>query len=155
MKRFSITWKMWLSIGVFVVGFVLFTSLVQIQGISREASLKRTSDALFPAAQASQDADASFGNAVRTFGDAVITQEASGLQRAVVEGKRAVDDLRAIAAIGTLPPGHSEVARRLASHLASFIREAQTTYGVAVGTQGAYQKTSRNKWLIWRSRLRA
>jgi signal transduction histidine kinase len=134
MKRFSITWKMWLSIGVFVVGFVLFTSLVQIQGISREASLKRTSDALFPAAQASQDADASFGNAVRTFGDAVITQEASGLQRAVVEGKRAVDDLRAIAAIGTLPPGHSEVARRLASHLASFIREAQTTYGVAVGT---------------------
>ena len=47
MNHFNITAKIWLSIGVFVLGFVLATALGQIQGHSTENTLRSTSEALF------------------------------------------------------------------------------------------------------------
>ena len=48
MNRLTITAKIWLSIGIFVVGFVLSTALGQIQGRSTESALRLSSEALFP-----------------------------------------------------------------------------------------------------------
>ena len=55
MRRLNITTKIWLSVGVFALGFVLSTTLGQIQGVLTERELGTTSSALFPAAQKSQD----------------------------------------------------------------------------------------------------
>lgn len=56
MSRLNITAKIWLSVGVFILGYVLSTALSQIQGHETRAELQVTSDSLFPAAQRGQEA---------------------------------------------------------------------------------------------------
>ena len=115
MRRLNITAKIWLSVGVFILGYVLSTALSQIQGREACASLRATSEALFPAAQRSQEAEAAFQRMVKGFGDAVVMQDASGLDRAAEDGRQAVAALKAVAAIpafrrtfrGGRPPGLS------------------------------------------------
>ena len=82
MHRLNITAKIWLSIGVFILGYVISTTLSQMQSREARASLRVTSEALFPAAQRSQEAEAALQRMVKGFGDAVIMQDASGLDRA-------------------------------------------------------------------------
>jgi hypothetical protein len=93
----NITAKIWLSIGVFVLGFVLSTVLGQVQGLSTEATMRTTSDALFPAAQRSQEAEASFQRMAKGFSDAVLIQDALALRNAADEGTHAIEELRAVA----------------------------------------------------------
>ena len=69
MKRLNITAKIWLSIGIFVLGYVLATMLGQVQRLRTEATMRATSDALFPAAQQSQAAETAFQGAVKGFND--------------------------------------------------------------------------------------
>ena len=133
MKHLSITAKIWLSIGIFVLGFILSTTLVQLQGISRERVLRTTSTALFPAAQESQDAQASFLLSVRGFEDAVVMQDASGLEQAWQEGQRAVKDLRTVSSILGLSRQRAGEARGLANTIEIFLLNAQSTYGEIVG----------------------
>ena len=78
MHRFNITIKIWLSIGAFALGYVFAVALGQIQGVAMEATLRTTSEGLFPAAQKSQEADSAFQRMAKGFGDAVMTQDASG-----------------------------------------------------------------------------
>src|SRR5580658_1863727 len=115
MRRMNITAKIWLSVGVFALGFVLSTSLGQIQGLLTERELGATSAALFPAAQKSQDAQAALERMLKDFGDAVITQDAGGLAHAAEDGGQTVQDLKAVGAIQGLAPERSADAQRLAN----------------------------------------
>src|SRR5579863_2489088 len=115
MRRMNITTKIWLSVGVFALGFVLSTTLGQIQGLLTERELDTTSSALFPAAQKSQDAQAAFERMLKGFGDAVITQDAAGLGKAADDGAVAVQDLKAVSGIPGLPPERTAEAGRLSS----------------------------------------
>ncbi len=83
LSKLNITGKIWLSIGVFVLGYVVSTALVQIQGFSTEKTLRHTAEALFPSAQRSQEAEASFQRVVKGFSDAVLVQDAAALDRAL------------------------------------------------------------------------
>jgi two-component system sensor histidine kinase/response regulator len=132
MKHLTIATKIWLSIGIFVIGFVLSTVLVQVQGVSREKVLRTTSGALFPAAQKSQDAQASFLLSVRAFEDAAVMQDPSGLERAAQGGRHAVADLTAIASITGLSMERSSEAGKLAADVSTFLADAQHTYGAVV-----------------------
>ena len=77
MNRGSITAKIWLSIGIFVLGFLVSTAQVQRQGIERENSLEAMADAYFPAAQSAQSAEGAFINALQDFGDAIVIEDQS------------------------------------------------------------------------------
>jgi len=132
MKHLSISGKIWLSIGIFVLGFILSTILVQVQGVRRERVLRTTSEALFPAAQESQDAQASFLLSVRAFQDAVVMQDASGLERAAQEGQRAAKDLNDIAYIPGLSSERAAEAAKLANAIESFLSDAESTYQTIV-----------------------
>ena len=123
--RLSISAKIWLSIGIFVVGFISSTLLIQIQGLAREAELRLTSQSLFPAAQKAQDAETAFQTSLRAFRDAVVMQESSTLERAAQEGSRAVDDLHAVASIKDLPSKRNQSATALSFRLRRFLRSAQ------------------------------
>jgi len=57
MHRLNIIAKILLSVGVFIFGHLLATALSQIQGREARASLRATSEALFPAARRSQEAE--------------------------------------------------------------------------------------------------
>jgi methyl-accepting chemotaxis protein len=129
MNRLNITAKIWLSIGVFVAGFVLATALGQIQGRSTENTLRATSDALFPAAQKSQEAEGAFQRVVKGLGDAVVVQDASGLDRAAEDGRAVLQSLQAIAAIPDLSKVRSEEAGNLAGTAEKYLTGAMATYG--------------------------
>ena len=128
MRRLNITAKIWLSVGVFILGYVLSTGLGQFQSRAARASLQATSQALFPAAQRSQEAESAFQRMVKGFGDAVVTQDAGGIDRAGDDGRQAITALQSIAAIQGLAPGRAESAGRLAADLDALISAARTTY---------------------------
>ena len=132
MQRLTITTKIWLSIGIFVLGFILSTILVQVQGVRREQVLRATSTELFPEAQDSQDAEASFLLSIHAFHDAVVMQDASGLGRAAQEGRHAAQDLQAIASIPGLARERTAKVRELNNTIESFLLDAQSTYQTVV-----------------------
>jgi methyl-accepting chemotaxis protein len=128
----NITAKIWLSVGVFALGFVLSISLGQLQGLLTERELGVTASALFPAAQKSQDAQASFERMLKGFGDAVITQDAAGLDHAAEDGGQAVEQLKAVAAIPGLSPERADEAVRLANNVQQLLTDARNTYGAVL-----------------------
>jgi methyl-accepting chemotaxis protein len=128
----NITAKIWLSVGVFALGFVLSISLGQLQGLLTERELGVTASALFPAAQKSQDAQASFERMLKGFGDAVITQDAAGLDHAAEDGGQAVEQLKAVAAIPGLSPEREDEAVRLANNVQQLLTDARNTYGAVL-----------------------
>ncbi len=132
MNRFNITTKIWLSVGVFILGYVFSTGLSQFQGREARTLLRATSAALFPAAQGSQEAESAFQRMVKGFGDAVITQDASGLERAAVDGQQTVASLKAIATIAGLNPERSDKAAQLATSVDQILADARRTYGAVV-----------------------
>jgi len=138
MHRLNITAKIWLSVGVYILGYVLSIALSQIQGRQARTSLRTTSEALFPAAQRSQEAESAFQRMVKGFGDAVIMQDASGLERAAEDGKQAVLGLRAVAAIAGLSSERSAEATRVAASVDQILTDARRTYGAVLsGTMSA------------------
>jgi methyl-accepting chemotaxis protein len=128
-KRINITAKIWLSIGFFVLGSILITILGQIQGLETEKKLGMASEALFPAAQQSQEADAAFQRMVKGFGDAVVTQDATGLQRAADDGRRMVETLKAIMAIRGLSAERLAAVSRLEADCDTLLKDAHAFYG--------------------------
>ncbi len=129
MHRLNITAKIWLSVGVFILGYVFSTLLSQIQGRSARSSLRITSEALFPAAQRSQQAEAAFQRMMKGFSDAVIMQDGSGLDRAAQYGHQAVAALKSVAAIQGLAGKRAQEAGELSNSLDRLLVDAQRTYG--------------------------
>jgi hypothetical protein len=110
-KNLNISTRIWLSIGIFILGFVMTTALHQIQGRDTENNLQTASESLFPAAQKTQEAEAAFNRAVKEFGDAVISQDSSGVDRAAESGRSAV--LRYFPPTGPSRPGNSPPRSKL------------------------------------------
>ncbi len=138
MHRLNITAKIWLSIGVFILGYVISTTLSQMQSREARESLRVTSEALFPAAQRSQEAEAALQRMVKGFGDAVIMQDASGLDRAAEDGRQAAAALRAVAATQGLDGQRAVETGKLAGSLDQLLADARQTYGeVLAGTLSA------------------
>jgi hypothetical protein len=132
MHRLNITAKIWLSVGVFILGYVVSTTLSQLQGSEARTSLRATSEALFPAAQRSQEAEAAFQRMVKGFGDAVVTQDGGGLDRAADDGRQTIAALRAVASIPGLSPQRSADASKLARAIDLILTDARTTYGAVI-----------------------
>lgn len=145
MKKFSITAKIWLSIGVFVAGFVLSTVLGQVQNLTTEHTLRSASDALFPAAQQSQDAESAFQRAITGFSDAVVMQDASGLDRAAQDGQAADTSLESVAGIGGLSENRRAEAGELADSVKRFIADARSTYGGMLGNAANMNSDAQDK----------
>ena len=132
MSRVSMTAKIWLSISIFILGFIVSTVIGQLQGLSREIMLTEISDSLFPAAQQSQQAQATFQRALKDFNDAVLIQDPTILGKAEEEGTTAALDLRATSLVKGLATGRARMARRLQLMIEQFVRDAHSTYGAFV-----------------------
>ena len=99
MSHVSIAARIWLSIGIFILAFILSTGLQQVQGFKMEQTLRTTSEVLFPAAEKSGDAGDAFQRAIKDFSDAVLTLDSLGLQRAHDEVLSAVVSLVEVASM--------------------------------------------------------
>src|SRR3984893_18603793 len=129
MSRLNIAARIWLSIGIFILGFLISMGLQQVQGIETERTLRTTSEVLFPSAQMSQCAEAAFQQAIKNFSDAVLIQDSEGLRRAGEDGFNAVVNLRAVAAIRGISPERSAQVSKLAGAMEQFVVDAFSTYG--------------------------
>src|SRR5260370_13269353 len=129
--RFRITAKIWLSVGIFILGFVISTVLGQVHGLSTENDLRSTSNALLPAVQGTQEADADFQKMVKSFSIAVMTQDTSLLEQAAQQGRNSVELLRSVAATPALSPAETERAKKLAASVEAYLNDARTLYGAA------------------------
>ncbi len=132
MIHLKIAAKVWLSIGIFLLGFVFLIALEQVQGRNTENRLRTAAEALFPAALLSQRAEAAFGNAVKGYRDAVVVQEATGLDSAARDGKQAVERLRSLAAIRGLAGKRRTEAAQLAARVERFLADAESAYAPLV-----------------------
>jgi methyl-accepting chemotaxis protein/methyl-accepting chemotaxis protein-1 (serine sensor receptor) len=135
MRNLSITAKIWLSVGIFILGYVISMSLSQMQSRETRAFLTTSSDALFPAAQQSQQAEAAFHEEVTEFSNAAVMQDASRIERAAGDGQEAIAALKSIAAIPGISAERSRDAEGLASTLEQLLGDSQTVYKAA--TAGA------------------
>jgi two-component system sensor histidine kinase/response regulator len=132
MARLSITAKIWLSIGIFIVGFMLSTALEQVEGIKSENGLRVTAEVLFPAARDSHEADAAFKNMVKEFKDAVVIEDPSALGRGANDGQHVIEYLRALATIKNLSRDRATEAKELVPIVEQFLQEGQETYTAAL-----------------------
>jgi hypothetical protein len=144
-NRLNIKTKIWLSIGVFVTGYVLSTILGQVQGLNTESSLRITAEALFPAAQRSQQAESAFQGMMQGFSDAFLMQDAPALERAALDGRQAIESLRAVAAIRTLPAERSGAAGNLASSVEQFLTDAKSTYSALLANPANMNQATQAK----------
>lgn len=128
----NITAKIWLSVGIFVLGYICSTTLGQVQGMKTEKEVRSAAEALFPAAQRSQEAESAFQLASKSFSDAVVLQDTAGLDRASEEGKQVVASLKALAAIDDLPQEAAEGAKVLLTSTERLLTDARQTYGAVL-----------------------
>jgi len=132
LNRLNITAKIWLSIAVFVLGFVVATVLGQLQGRSTESALRTASESLFPAAQQSQNGANGFEKMVKGFSDAVMTQDASGVEQSAAEGRQVVESLRGLSSLSGSTADRRDEAGKLAVSVDQFVSEAQSVYGAVL-----------------------
>jgi two-component system sensor histidine kinase/response regulator len=144
-NRLNIAARIWLSIGIFILGFLISMGLQQVQGIETEKTLRITSEVLFPSAQMSQSAEAAFYRAIKNFSDAVLVQDSGGLRHAEEEGFNAVENLRAMAAIRGLAPERSRHVMKLAGSIGQFLVDARGTYGIVLSSPATLSQETQER----------
>ena len=82
---------------------------------------------------------------VKGFGDAVMVQDASGLDRASEEGNTVVTSMKTIAAIRGLNPVQAEAASKLAADVAGLVEQARATYAPILANPASMNAEAQEK----------
>ncbi len=135
-KHTGIAAKVWMGVGIVVAGYVLSIALGQLQGLASEERLELTSSTLFPAALASQEAEAGFQRMTKAFSDAVMVEDAAALDQARQEGERIAAKLAQAAELPGLNTPRAAEFRDLSASIQRLSAEARTAYGSMVGSGG-------------------
>ena len=117
---------------MFVLGFVVLTAVVQVQDLNTEANLRQTSEALFPAAQNAEKAEAAYQRMIKGFNNAVLVQDTAALARPAEDGKQAVEILRDIVSVRGLPSERANEARQMSGSIHDLATEAVGLYASAL-----------------------
>jgi PAS domain S-box-containing protein len=136
MTRFPIETRIWLSIGIFMVGFLLTTVVSQVEQRSAEQGLAAIADAVHPAAQHGRDADAAFQRVIKGYSDAVLIDYRSGLDSAAMEGRHVLESLHRIGGAHTISGERTARAQRLAATVKEFLAEARAVYSGSLPDSG-------------------
>jgi methyl-accepting chemotaxis protein len=127
-RHIGVVGKIWLSIGVFAVATLLSLGVSQMEAVRSEARLRATRDALFPAAQRGQEAEAAFERMAKRLQEAVLLEEASALDQGTADGMAAAQALSAAAGLPGLDHTRAASLAALASSVASFSGSARSAY---------------------------
>jgi len=95
-KNMGIRAKLLLSIGSLAFGYLIFWGLIQWTGNTMQTHLRTASESLFPAALASQEAEAGFQKLTKDYKDAVLMQDASALALADADARKVSAQLQAV-----------------------------------------------------------
>ncbi len=129
MKRsFGISVKIWLSLGILVLGYFGSMMLGFFLGQQTELRLHMISEYLFPAAKQSQLALVAFKEEIRFFDDVVVLGEESFISSAKEKGRLSLDFLMNIMAIDGLSELKKERIEKTVQKLNEFNRIAIIVY---------------------------
>ncbi|HTC34613.1 MAG TPA: PAS domain S-box protein [Bryobacteraceae bacterium] len=129
MGGLNIRLRIWLSIGIFVFGYMVSTLACELERLSSESHLRQISDALVPAAQSGHDATEAFVWLLDAYEDTFVEQDFSGPGRARTYQARVLQCLDAIAGSREVTGVRAATAARLALSMRQFVNEANVAYG--------------------------
>ena len=132
-RQLGIAQRVWLSVAIIAGGFVISTAAGQWERLRAERRLEDAAGTLFPAAQLAQEAEAGFQRMTKAFSDAVMVEDAEGLEKAEQEGKRIAGELEKASGLRGLEGKRSAEMRALAGKLAALAAESRATYQLMVG----------------------
>jgi len=141
MNRLKIKAKIWLNVAMVMLAFILLMLRDQRDGLERGRSLGHTAEAVYPAAQKGQSAQASFRRTVEALGGASPVEAEASLQRADSEARRAIAQLQEIAHASGLSAARSDAAAKLAASIEAFLTEAASSYDQAPSGSGTPAST--------------
>ena len=124
----SIFLKIWLSISVLIVGYVVSMILIQTTGGKIKTRLNTVSENLFPAAAISQNAVATFEKQAKLYQDAVMMGEISLVENASEESAKILAYLGKIKSLDGLNRDRLESVEALERDIISFTRASTDIY---------------------------
>src|SRR5581483_721695 len=96
MKNLGIKAKIWLCIAIFGAGYVVLLILLQWTTSESQTHMKVASGSLFPAALASQEAQAGFQRVTKRYSDAVLLQDKKALASASEDAQSVTAALQSV-----------------------------------------------------------
>ncbi len=143
MVPLNIAAKIWLSIGIFILGFIAFAALSQVHAMRTEDRLETLARFLYPAALAGRTIENGFEEAIQNFGEAAVMRERSSLERGVEQARRAAEGLRELAELRGLTPDRRAQAIRTAAAVEQFLALARWTDAAVLANPGISAQTRR------------
>ncbi|HEX5228769.1 MAG TPA: hypothetical protein VFW44_13715, partial [Bryobacteraceae bacterium] len=128
MGGLNIRRRIWLSIGIFVIGYSFSVAANYVSRLRSERDFSLISDALVPAAQNGHSARNAFLRLMKGYEDYFLMRDSTGLERAALEGQRVMECLNAVAGSQNISPARSAATLRLLADMQRFLAEASATY---------------------------
>jgi methyl-accepting chemotaxis protein len=128
MKSISIGNKIWFSISILILGYLINTVTGYVLGKSTESGLLDISQSVFPASVLSQGAETAFNDEIRLYNDAIIFGDEERLAEAVESGKQVQAELKDISALDGLDAAIKTEAMVLSGDIEAFNLVAEPVY---------------------------
>jgi PAS domain S-box-containing protein len=125
---FSIAKKIWLSLAILVLGYLISMIAGFILGQNTESRLRYVSEYLFPASRQSQIALSSFGEEIRLYNNAVVTGEKSFIESAASKAEEVRHALESIINLEGFNAQKKKEVKALLEFLHDFNILAQDAY---------------------------
>lgn len=124
----SIAKKIYISIGIIVLGYTASMVFVIVEGEWAQAHLSTVSSALFPASQQSQAVLTAFDLQTKAYEEAVTVGDKKLLAVAKEKGDEAVKFLEGVGKLGGLGPGDLKEVQTTVEKLKAYSAGAQALY---------------------------
>ncbi len=145
-KSFSITTKIWLSIGILVFGYFVSTMLGFYTGKNTEKRVNNVSEHLFTATKESQLALTTFKEQIKFYNDAVMLGDDALIDSAGEKAEATLTHLQAIVNLTGLDKKTKNNAERILKQYKSFSTTAQSVYKeVSTNIDSGEESDVRNK----------
>jgi methyl-accepting chemotaxis protein len=148
MKNLGIRAKLILSIGALALGYLVFWALIQWTGASMQRHLLRVSESLFPAALASQEAEAGFQKLTKDYKDAVLMQDSNALSLADSDSRKVSSQLQIVSERSTDSPQLEGQVTQLQAQFKSLNARLRDGYSRILGAQADPQLPATIKSLV-------
>jgi methyl-accepting chemotaxis protein len=135
MRNIGIRAKLILSIGALALGYLIFWGLIQWTGVSMQHHLRRASESLFPAALASQEAEAGFQKLTKDYKDAVLMQDSNALTLADADAQKVLAQLQIVRDRTAESPQLQQQVTLIQGQFKSLNARLRETYAKILGAQ--------------------
>lgn len=142
MRASSIKAKIRLALGTIGAGYLILLVLVQFTGMMTRQHMAVASGSLFPAAMASQQAEASFQKLIKRYNDAVLMLDKSALSSTDEDMQPLTTALESIRQKTSHSPALQKKVTDIAQRVASIQSRAASTYSAMIDSKGAMSETT-------------